>query len=594
MIMPQIELIPLRQAVGQNCSTTLDLLVKIIPPTPDTSSLNRPPLNISLVIDRSGSMNGQKIEYARQAACYAIEQLLPTDRVSVVTYDDRVDTLIPSTLATDKTRIINQIQRVQHRGATALHSGWVEGGMQVSQYLNSEYLNRVLLLSDGLANRGETNPDVIATDVKGLSQRGVSTTTMGMGDHYNEDLLEAMANSGDGSYYYIESAEQLTHIFEMELQGLMATVGRDVTLKINPQANIEMVDVFNDFNLTPLGEYKLPNLIMGNPFIVGLRLKIPAIATETDLCNFQLSWDSPQQSQRQTQQVSLRLPAVNSVELEDYPFNDEVREQIALMMSARAKLEATQMVDRGDYRAARQHIRRSASAFSQAVPKSANIELECASFGELESDLKAERYTSFRKRAKHEVYQRLRSSHQSRHDDYYTRRYMKQCGDRISVIQGNIVKQPVDAIVNPTGENFYGGMVDAAIHAAAGSQLRLACRHLAPGKVGEVRITEGFKLPAKSIIHTISPTSDTHTAADLNRCYHQSLKLAQQHSIVTLAFPIMGTGMAGFPQDVAVQSAFEAIAITLASIDSIEKVSLVCLDSDLYKYCMKYRQNLMK
>ncbi len=593
MTMPQIELIALRQAVGKNCSTTLDLLVKIIPPIPETSSLERPPLNLSLVLDRSGSMGGQKIQYARQAACYAIEQLLPSDRVSVVIYDDRVDTLIPSTLATDKARMIAQIQRVNPRNSTALHSGWVAGGMQISQYLNSEHLNRVILLSDGLANCGETNPDVIATDVKGLSQRGVSTTTMGMGSSYNEDLLEAMATSGDGSYYYIESAEQLTHIFEMELQGLMATIGRDVTLKINPQADVEIVDVFNDFDLTRLGEYKLPNLIMGNPFIVGLRLKVPAIATETDLCHFRLAWESPQQPQRQTQQVCLRLPAVSSVELEDYPFNAEVQEQIALMMSARAKLEATQMVDRGDRAAARQHLRRSAPILGAAAPQSARVQQELASLEELESDLKAERYRRFRKRARYESHQRLSSSHQSHHGDYYTRRYVRQCGERIEVIHGNIIEQRVDGIVNPTGEDFRGGMVDAAIHAAAGPQLRLACDQLQPGEVGEVRITEGFKLPAKWIIHVISPTSDVHTAADLSRCYHNSMKLAQQHSIATLAFPIMGTGMAGFPRDAAVEVAFKAIAITLARMASIKKVILVCLDSDLYKYCVQYYRDLI-
>lgn len=592
MIMPQIELIPLREAVGSDCSTTLDLLIKITPPAPESSSLERPPLNLSLVIDRSGSMNGQKIQYARQAACYAIEQLLPTDRVSVVIYDTRVETLIPSTLATNKASIIQYIQRVQPRSSTALHSGWVEGGMQVSQFLNSEQLNRIILLSDGLANQGETNPDVIASDVKGLAQHGVSTTTMGMGNDYNEDLLEAMATSGDGSYYYIESADQLPHIFEMELQGLMATIGREVNLRIDPQADVEIVDVFNDFHRTRQGEYKLPNLIMGNPFIVGVRLKVSGMATETELCGFRLSWNDPQESEPQKQRVSLRLPVVSSVELEEYPFNSEVREQIALMISARAKLEATKMMDRGDYMAARQALQSSARSMRAAAPQSLRVQQESLSLGELESDLEAQRYTRSRKRARYESHQRLSSSHQSSHDNYYTRRYIRQCGDRIEVIRGNIIKQQVDAIVNPTGQDFYGGAVDAALHAAVGPQFRQACRQLQPGEVGDVRMTEGFNLSAKWIIHTISPTPDTHSSADLYHCYCNSLKLAQQHSIKTVAFPILGTGMAGFPLDVAVQAAFDAIATTLTTIPSIKKVILVCFDLALYKYCLNSFQDL--
>jgi Ca-activated chloride channel homolog len=294
---PTIDLIPLRAVVCSDSPTTLDVLVRITPPTAEVE-LKRPTLNISLVIDRSGSMSGQKIEYARQAACYAVQQLLSTDRVSVVIYDDVVETLVPSTLVVDKAHITRKIQRIEARNMTALHAGWERGGSEVAQYFNPEQLNRVILLSDGLANVGLTDLDAIATDVHKLAQQGVSTTTMGVGNDYNEKLLEAMTNSGDGNYYYIESAQQLPTIFQAELQGLMATVGTTVSLGIEPQAGVEVAEVLNELEVNRKGRYQLTNLIIGNPIEVVVRLRIPAIAQATDLCYFRLAWNDPQNGKK--------------------------------------------------------------------------------------------------------------------------------------------------------------------------------------------------------------------------------------------------------------------------------------------------------
>jgi Ca-activated chloride channel family protein len=233
-----------------------------------------------------------------------------SDRVSITIFDDQVETLVPSTPAIEKSSITRKIEAIQPRNSTALHAGWLEGGVQVSQYLNPEHINRVLLLSDGLANVGQTNPDTIASDVHGLAKRGVSTSTMGVGNDYSEDLLEVIARSGDGNYYYIESAQQLPDIFQTELQGLMATVSHTVSLGIEPQAGVEVVDVFNDLDVNRHGRYQLPNLVVGNSIEVVMRLKVSAMNQATNLCFFRLAWNDPNQEQRLVQRMTLQLPVV--------------------------------------------------------------------------------------------------------------------------------------------------------------------------------------------------------------------------------------------------------------------------------------------
>ena len=582
---PQIELIPLRDAIGSDISTTLDLLVKIIPPEVETY-MERPPLNISLVIDRSGSMRGEKIQYACQAACYAIEQLLPTDRVSVIIYDDRIDILISSTLATDKAFITSQIKRIQSRGSTALHGGWVQGGVEVSKYLNPQHLNRVILLSDGLANIGETNPDVIASDVKGLAKRGVSTTTMGVGQDYNEDLLGAMASSGDGNYYYIESPEQLPDIFATEMQGIMATIGRNVTMRIEPQGDVEVVDVLNDFEVTRQGESKLPNLVMGNPFMTVVRLKIPAMSKATDLCYFRLSWDDPEQQQRQKLRVGLNLPAVSEAQLEEFPFSSEVSKQVALMMSARGKMEAVKKVDRGEYEAAHQILKETRKQVL-AAPESLLMEQEAQSLVDLDEHLKARRLQVYRKSAHIENYWGLRSHSQSSHGDFYTKRFFRSVSHRIEIVQGDITKQQVDAIVNATNSLLSGHTgVDAAIHKAAGPELTAECRELNGCQMGEAKITLGYNLPARWVIHTVGPGwlgGNKGEVEILGQCYRNSLTLAQKYEVETIAFSAIGTGVLGIPADVSAKVAIEQVATFLYRNRSFQKVIFVCFTPEIYQ-----------
>ncbi|WP_435007807.1 vWA domain-containing protein [Tundrisphaera lichenicola] len=402
---PKIEITPMRSAVRSDGASTLDVLVEIIPPAPEVHFV-RPPINLGLVLDRSGSMSAaRKMNYACEAACFAVQQLLATDRVGVTIFDNEVETLVPNAPATDKPYLVRQIMGISPRNATALHAGWKQGGLDVERNFITEGMNRVILLSDGLANEGVTDPNVIAADTKALAARGVSTSTMGLGSNYNEDLMQAMAESGDGNYYYIESPQQLADIFHTEMNGLMANFGQKVSLGIEPQSGVRVVEVLNDLERNARGRVMLPNLLVGMPIPIVVRLEVPTISKKAALCRFRLAWDDPKAGRRRQMYAMMELGTCSSAEWEKLPVEALVAEHVALLMAARAKREAIAAYDQGNEEATRAQLigiryHLSAMASTEATRK------ELDEISELEADLDKGQGTTFRKRAGWQAYLR--------------------------------------------------------------------------------------------------------------------------------------------------------------------------------------------
>jgi Ca-activated chloride channel homolog len=402
---PRIEMIPIRGALRSDASTTLDVLVRITPPTPEVHFV-RPTINLGLVIDRSGSMStARKMAHAREAACFAVQQLLPTDRVSVTIFDEQVETIAPNGLATKKPVLVDLIMKIQPKGSTDLHGGWREGSAQVEKNLVSEGLNRVILLSDGQANYGVTIPDVIAGEARALAARGVSTTTMGLGDDYNEDLMQAMGEAGDGNYYYIETPQQLVDIFQTELQGLMANAGQKVSLGLEPQGGTAVLEVFNDLSKNALGRLMLPNLVVGMPILVVLRLRVPASKSEAEVCRFRLALDNPREAGRHEIYASLVLPSCPSTEWEALPPDLTVAQEVAIQMAARAKKEAIAAYDRQDIQTTRDHVV-NARQLLGAVPLSPETIRELEAIALLETNLEEGDGAKFRKHGSYQAYQK--------------------------------------------------------------------------------------------------------------------------------------------------------------------------------------------
>ncbi|GGR35924.1 vWA domain-containing protein [Deinococcus ruber] len=349
---PLIEIRPLKPALKANGVQTVTALIRLHPAAAPQRSGGRLPLNLSLVLDRSGSMSGQPLEMAKQAIVAALRQLRPHDRVSVVSFDDTVQIEVPSTLAHDPEALIAQVQGIHSGGSTALHNGWLEGATQVAAHLSQGGLNRVILLSDGQANCGLVDPSEIARHVRGLTERGVSTTTMGFGSHYDENLLLGMATAGDGNFEHIEDARTLPTFFESELQGLTRTSGRTVSvgLEPNPQLQGEVTEVLNDLVRNSLGRYQLGNLVEGQPLNVVARVQVTVpinAASPLGVTRVRLAWTGLD-GVRHSIRAQLDLPVLDAAAYDALPDDAEVAEAVSLLTMAQRKQQAIQAMDRGD------------------------------------------------------------------------------------------------------------------------------------------------------------------------------------------------------------------------------------------------------
>jgi len=158
--------------------------------------------------------------------------------------------------------------------------------------------------------------------------------------------------------------------------------------------------------------------------------------------------------------------------------------------------------------------------------------------------------------------------------------------NRIEIVEGDITKQKVDAIVNAANTSLLGGGgVDGAIHRAAGPQLLEECRTLGECPTGEAKITKGYELPAKWVIHTVGPVwsgGERNEEELLANCYRNSLKLAVEHGIKTVAFPSISTGAYRFPLERATRIAIREVMDVLEAEPSIEKVVFVCFGDRAY------------
>jgi len=254
------------------------VLVEVAAP-PARSERVRPPVNLAFVLDRSGSMGGEKIRLAKQAIEEAIARLHDDDRFAIVVYDDRVDVVVPGTLAGPDARrsALDRLREIDARGSTNLGEGWLRGAEQVARALADEGVNRCLLLTDGLANVGITDRDELARHAGELRARGVSTSTFGVGEDFDEVLLQAMASAGGGHFRFIATAASIRDHVTSEVGETLEIVARGVTLEIGAAEGIrvESLSPYPTTEVRGRTEITLGDLTSEERVEVVLRLNFP-------------------------------------------------------------------------------------------------------------------------------------------------------------------------------------------------------------------------------------------------------------------------------------------------------------------------------
>jgi Ca-activated chloride channel family protein len=201
----------------------------------------RTPVNVAFVIDRSGSMQGSRIAQAREAAITAIRRLDQNDIASVVIFDDKIEMLVPAQPVADHNVFADRIRQVAARGSTAIYGGVTEGAHAVRKNKDNKRLNRVVLLSDGLANVGPRNPSDFETLGRDLLAEGISVSTIGLGMGYNEDLMLKLARASDGNHTFVGDATDLIQVFNKEFDDVLGSCAQTVSIDVEMNPGVRVV-----------------------------------------------------------------------------------------------------------------------------------------------------------------------------------------------------------------------------------------------------------------------------------------------------------------------------------------------------------------
>lgn len=312
---------------------------------------DRLPLNLAAVADRSGSMYGPKLDYTKQALLFLVDQVGPRDYLSVVTYDDQVETPLPSSHVVRKDALKAELGRIECGGSTNLSGGLATGMQQISRNAAPRQVNRTLLMTDGLANVGVTDPDTLVGWARTWRERGLTLSTLGVGDDFAEDLLVALAEAGGGNFHYIADPDKIPAIFAQELSGLLQVSAQALHLRVEVEPGVAVQGVIG---YPPSGtphavELALPDIYSGEVKSLLVTLAVAAPPAGRRLARVTLDYlPAAADLAPQTATLDVTVGVTSDPALLEAPLDAEVVKQVNLARAAVARDEAVAHADRGE------------------------------------------------------------------------------------------------------------------------------------------------------------------------------------------------------------------------------------------------------
>ena len=328
----------------------LDVVLQLNPAPLAPASIQRQPVAIAVVIDRSGSMAGQKLQAACKAAQQLANQLTADDLLTVISFDHQVQMVVPLGAPSELTS--SSISQIRAGGQTALFDGWrlgMEALLQAKEI--NGYQKRILLLTDGQANVGLSRCSEIAPLVGQAAENGISTSSIGLGDDYEERLLTAMAEAGSGNLVHLTSPQQLEAIFRAELEGLNLTIGRNLQMRVQLAQGVRLKQIYNLIEPNINSWIPIGSIQLGLTPSLAIKLAIePTMQTEQDLYDLltvEAKWINMDNNEENMQAV-LRLPVIENQWWDRQPRDPDVNREVLLQKAAQQRRQAMEGIDQGD------------------------------------------------------------------------------------------------------------------------------------------------------------------------------------------------------------------------------------------------------
>jgi Ca-activated chloride channel family protein len=344
-----------------------------------TEARERPPVSVSIVIDRSGSMEGKPLADAKSAARHLVELLGPRDRVAIVTYSTGAELIVPMQMAsvTGRAHALQMIDGIDSGGGTNISQGLMLGGEALAG--SGDGLRRLVLISDGQANEGLVEADALAELAATTAAARIAITSVGVGLDFDERTMSAIAIAGRGHYYFVEDTARIASLFERELDNLGMTVASDAELLVTPAPGVEVLDAVGYHPRRGGNSVIVPiaDLRSGEVRKVVLRVRVAtAGAGRMDLASVQLSWRPRDQGRIVAGTADVAVAITDDAGAVLAHRDRDVVRQVEEIQTAQAVEAAADAYERGDHGAAGMILDRRAAEASKISYELDDADLE--------------------------------------------------------------------------------------------------------------------------------------------------------------------------------------------------------------------------